>query len=957
MRYTIILFAFIGLIANIKAQTVNQPGFRDHQISGHELPDSILYILATDTLDGSSRQGLGQFYRVDSMRWILRDTDWLRYRNHRVPSNTDTMYHVGIVNIGMDSVYSGKINALGRLDLRYPGYLNQNIAIGESAINSTSTSNQYNIAIGRLSLYNATGVTYSVAIGDSSLYTTATNDFNLAIGARTLARATSPTGCVAIGYAAMNASSAIGNVAIGNASGEAGASSFNTLIGTNSGKGGVTSRNTIIGYDAGLSIPISDNTFIGYQAGRLNTGSGNVFIGKEAAENETGSNLLYIDNSNTTTPLIGGDFSADTLRVNGDLSIRDAVSGASTDSVLVWTPSNGRVKMRNASAFSGGATDLTIGGAGPSYTIESSTGTDVTVANLYGLTLSESPANTLNFQVDTSKVATQYDISGFGTMSNWLLAASGTGGTETITNGETVTVSETTGLDVTRSTNTVSVALSIDEFSTDAASEGDELMLMYDPSGTNHELIDINDLPYVATEVDGSTSNELNTIEENNVSVQTGNITMDFQDPFDVAADGGTEVNVSLDGSEFATVTTAESTDYLLIHDSNGAGADVLEKMLWSDFVIDIIGFEEDNVNEGSGNTIDLGTGLDGAFTTPEYDISLDFNEFSTDAAAEGDEYIILYDPSAGDEEKLLLTTVTADLNGMWSASNDNTNIANSTFEVGVPGYLDFRDGSEHDLYIDAANDRIGMGTNSPNYGLHVKNDAGAAIEASAAGVNEVLKIEGTADGGGVNNAESSLLFNYTDADYSGGAEQQGLDMTLYKEADATQWTTLKMTMKEATDADAIVLEKNADFTGNTTESHVAFNGGIAYTQNYDGSTAGADLNLDRSYYTINITGGNLTDTIKLPEVAYTTDNWNASLTSTQCQVGQEYVISNLRSGVNLVISAYNPAGTSDDLIGTRTAPGGAAGSAISIAPGKSVIVKCYQLSGGIGYWNYWLSN
>lgn len=60
--------------------------------------------------------------------------------------------------------------------------------------------------------------------------------------------------------------------------------------------------------------------------------------------------------------------------------------------------------------ISSGSTDLTIGGSGPTYTIESSTGTDVTVANLYGLTLSESPANTLNFQVDTSKVATQYDI-------------------------------------------------------------------------------------------------------------------------------------------------------------------------------------------------------------------------------------------------------------------------------------------------------------------------------------------------------------------------------------------------------------------------------------------------------------------------------------------------------------------------------------------------------------------
>jgi len=42
------------------------------------------------------------------------------------------------------------------------------------------------------------------------------------------------------------------------------------------------------------------------------------------------------------------------------------------------------------------STDLTIGGSGPTYTIESSTGTDVTI-QASGITLSESPANTLIF--------------------------------------------------------------------------------------------------------------------------------------------------------------------------------------------------------------------------------------------------------------------------------------------------------------------------------------------------------------------------------------------------------------------------------------------------------------------------------------------------------------------------------------------------------------------------------
>jgi len=38
------------------------------------------------------------------------------------------------------------------------------------------------------------------------------------------------------------------------------------------------------------------------------------FIGYQSGFNESGSNKLYIDNSNTTTPLIYGDFSKDSLR-------------------------------------------------------------------------------------------------------------------------------------------------------------------------------------------------------------------------------------------------------------------------------------------------------------------------------------------------------------------------------------------------------------------------------------------------------------------------------------------------------------------------------------------------------------------------------------------------------------------------------------------------------------------
>ena len=64
---------------------------------------------------------------------------------------------------------------------------------------------------------------------------------------------------------------------------------------------------------------------IGRQALNQNsTGGYNVAIGFNAGSNETGSNKLYIENSNSTTPLIYGEFDNDLLRINGTLDINNA---------------------------------------------------------------------------------------------------------------------------------------------------------------------------------------------------------------------------------------------------------------------------------------------------------------------------------------------------------------------------------------------------------------------------------------------------------------------------------------------------------------------------------------------------------------------------------------------------------------------------------------------------------
>ena len=50
-------------------------------------------------------------------------------------------------------------------------------------------------------------------------------------------------------------------------------------------------------------------------------GSNNVFIGYQAGYAETNSNKLYIENSNSTTPLIYGEFDNNLLQINGTLNM------------------------------------------------------------------------------------------------------------------------------------------------------------------------------------------------------------------------------------------------------------------------------------------------------------------------------------------------------------------------------------------------------------------------------------------------------------------------------------------------------------------------------------------------------------------------------------------------------------------------------------------------------------
>lgn len=195
--------------------------------------------------------------------------------------------------------------ALGYNSLRDITTANANIAIGYEASNkNTTASNQ--IGIGYQALKDNLVGTGNIAIGDRALTKNLANS-NQAIGNQALQNNTTGANNVAVGNIALHV----------NVSG-----SNNTAIGGFANYGTQGSNNIAIGLQTLFSTGAKTNTTaVGTFAGFSNVnGDGNVFLGYGAAYNELGSNKLYIENSISSTPLVGGDFSANRLGINRDIT-------------------------------------------------------------------------------------------------------------------------------------------------------------------------------------------------------------------------------------------------------------------------------------------------------------------------------------------------------------------------------------------------------------------------------------------------------------------------------------------------------------------------------------------------------------------------------------------------------------------------------------------------------------
>ena len=219
----------------------------------------------------------------------------------------------GAVNTGDDNTGIGA-NTLGANTTGA-----RSIAIGADSLKSNTTGVN-NTGIGRQTLEFNIGGQSNSAIGFQTLQNNISGNFNLGIGHQVLKNATTASNNVAIGYLSMfNTVSGGSNTSIGyeamlnNVSGVS-----NVAVGREALEDCLSNSNTAVGYQAARNLTTaSNNVALGRNA--LNncvTGNLNVCLGYQAGFFETGGQKLYIANSNTTTPLIYGEFNNEILTFN-----------------------------------------------------------------------------------------------------------------------------------------------------------------------------------------------------------------------------------------------------------------------------------------------------------------------------------------------------------------------------------------------------------------------------------------------------------------------------------------------------------------------------------------------------------------------------------------------------------------------------------------------------------------
>ncbi|MCB0730395.1 MAG: tail fiber domain-containing protein [Ignavibacteriae bacterium] len=217
-------------------------------------------------------------------------------------TNTQGDYNTALGYEALTSLPLGNFNtAIGYKTLNSGSFVANNTAVGYNALNQSN--GEQNTAVGSKAL-ETNGGGHNSAFGSSSLLST-TGSYNSAFGSGTFVAIDGDSNS-ALGYDAGKVLSGNQNIAIGSGSMEHAIGDFNIGIGNTSGNWFTGSKNIYIGHEAGY-----------HGIGTFNQ-SGCVFIGYQAGKNELTNNKLFIENSNSDSPLIWGNFNTDRVVINGN---------------------------------------------------------------------------------------------------------------------------------------------------------------------------------------------------------------------------------------------------------------------------------------------------------------------------------------------------------------------------------------------------------------------------------------------------------------------------------------------------------------------------------------------------------------------------------------------------------------------------------------------------------------
>ncbi|MDF1699162.1 MAG: hypothetical protein P1U56_25130 [Saprospiraceae bacterium] len=342
----------------------NTTGFANTALGSRALEDNIdgdnntaigVYALQ-ENLTGGSNNSVGYYAQQKNKVGNFNNA----FGNYALYRNTTGSHNSAFGQDALNNNRADYNNAFGDRALYKNTTGTDNVAIGHRALHENTTISQL-VAVGDSALFfNGVGAsgddgTQNTAIGSKALKTNDVGKLNTAVGSNTLTSneyGNSNTGMgaqtlqfnyggtsnSAVGtYALQNNYNGSSNTAIGYASLNKNTSgNKNTAIGYLASQDNVNGLNNVtMGYSADANnVSGNFNTIIGYQAGRYNQAhskSGNIFLGYQAGYNEIMDNKLYIENSNSTTPLIYGDFATDYLQINGELNVNDAYSFPNLD--------------------------------------------------------------------------------------------------------------------------------------------------------------------------------------------------------------------------------------------------------------------------------------------------------------------------------------------------------------------------------------------------------------------------------------------------------------------------------------------------------------------------------------------------------------------------------------------------------------------------------------------------